>query len=342
MGLRPPWGYPPPSPLQPSTRTLPASSRRAPNFSARQNGLRGAGGGKPPARTPSPAAAGETKPLAPTRSFVLSAGGGTGTPQPPSCVVPASSRARSPAARRCFVSPRRKRAPRAQSERGEDVDTGAAWPPCTAVAIPPPQKTLPAWATQGHSTLPRASSPAAPRRPQGAERRATPRSQRHVPGLLSSCSDFMAGSGGWWWWGFPQGWGSTRAGRGGSSPARKYGGRYLCREFDPWQVTRVSPGLMSRQQRSGFARRRAKVLRDTAGVGGTTRRRRELSPLPRSRGLRRNPPARPAAEMVAGSPAIAPPPPPPPPPPTQPVTPATPPPHHHGHRSASPPARWGN
>lgn len=103
-------------------------------------------------------------------------------------------------------------------------------PPCE-VAGPPGTPPLPAWAKQGHGTLPRASSPAAPRRPRGAEgeeagRGAKPRSQRHVPGLLSSCSDFMAGS----------------------EPGREAGG-----ESQGWG----SPGLASSSPRHGTEVRRA-------------------------------------------------------------------------------------
>lgn len=138
-------------------RELPACS----NFSARQNGLRGTGS-RPPAL---PTAAGEPKPLAPALSFALGTGwrGDDDTqrsnPQPPSCAAPASFEARSASCPALFCFSQEEASYNSTKRARERNARRAAFPASATLrgggtSPPTPGTPLPAWATQGHSTLP--------------------------------------------------------------------------------------------------------------------------------------------------------------------------------------------
>lgn len=197
------------------------------------------GATRPPAL---PAATGEPKPFTPAPGFAWGVGGQHGNLQPPSGTALASFEAPLRAARRCFVSPRRKRATAAQSKQGKETHA-ELHTPCAAV--------------QDHRTpgdppylrvLSRGTAPCPEHRPRPPL--AVPRDPNNRPGTKQSrarsgtspaCSPpaptswrrmvglGVPGVGGpWVGWLLP-------------GTARKYGRHYLCREFDPRRSLRASP-----------------------------------------------------------------------------------------------------
>lgn len=239
------------------------------------------------------------KPLALAPRFTQGAGGRQGNPQPPSCAAPASSPARRPALL-CF-SREEASYNRTKQARGRNARWAAAPP---ARQRDPPEAPYLRELSVGtepcseHRPRPPLAVPSDPNNRPVAER------SRARSGTSPPCSPPAPTS----WWGTAvrgvPGIGGPRGGRAGSSPARR--GSTASATCAGNLTPRRSPEFL--RPDVTLAEEWLRLLPSQGARDGGPQRASALPAAPQPRAAQ-EPAARPAAEMVPVSPAIAPPPP---------------------------------